>query len=206
MTSKIAVVGSGFSGLAAACVLAHAGYAVTVYEKNATPGGRARRFTAGDFVFDMGPSWYWMPDVFERFFSAFGKMCSDYYDLIRLDPSYRIYFGKGDLIDVPAHTGRLYALFEHLEPGSSQRLGRFIAEAKTKYELSMRKLVYHPGIQVAELMQKDVLRTFPGSISSNPFHGTSGDSSGSQGSSRSWNFPFFSLAAPLRERLLSTAS
>ncbi|MEM9856989.1 MAG: FAD-dependent oxidoreductase, partial [Bacteroidota bacterium] len=86
MSKKIAVIGSGFAGLSAASSLAQAGYSVTVFEKNETPGGRARKFSAGGFTFDMGPSWYWMPDVFEQYFAKFGKKVSDYYDLVRLDP------------------------------------------------------------------------------------------------------------------------
>lgn len=103
MSPKVVVIGSGFAGLSAACCLAKEGCAVTVLEKNATPGGRARQFEADGFKFDMGPSWYWMPDVFEQFFNHFGKKTSDYYNLIRLDPSYRIYFGKEDVMDLPAN-------------------------------------------------------------------------------------------------------
>ena len=87
---KVSVIGSGFSGLAAASVLAREGFDVTVLEKNAMPGGRARKFETHGFVFDMGPSWYWMPDVFERYFNHFGKSTRDYYSLVRLDPSYRV--------------------------------------------------------------------------------------------------------------------
>ena len=93
MNKKVAVIGSGFAGLSAASCLAKEGYEVTVYEKNSQPGGRARKFEAEGFTFDMGPSWYWMPDVFEKFFNRFGKSASDYYTLERLDPSYRIVFG-----------------------------------------------------------------------------------------------------------------
>ena len=100
MLNKVAVIGSGFSGLSAACFLAKRGQQVTVLEKNKTLGGRARVYTEQGFTFDMGPSWYWMPDVFENFFAAFGKKPSDYYQLKRLDPAYRIYFGKDDYLDV----------------------------------------------------------------------------------------------------------
>jgi phytoene desaturase len=92
--AKTAVIGSGFSGLAAACFLAKEGHEVTVLEKNSSPGGRARKFDAEGYMFDMGPSWYWMPDVFENFFKAFGKKPSDYYTLTRLDPSYRVFFSR----------------------------------------------------------------------------------------------------------------
>ena len=81
MNHNISIIGAGFSGLSAACYLAKWGYNVTVYEKHDTVGGRARMYTENGFSFDMGPSWYWMPDVFERFFNDFGKKVSDYYEL-----------------------------------------------------------------------------------------------------------------------------
>ena len=112
---KVVVIGSGFSGLAAACFLAKAGFDVTVLEKNSSPGGRARKFKENGFVFDMGPSWYWMPDVFDRFFEQFGKKTSDYYDLVRLDPSYRVFFGKDDFVDLPTDEKAQEELFESYE-------------------------------------------------------------------------------------------
>jgi phytoene desaturase len=149
---KIAVIGAGFAGLASAACLAKEGYEVTVFEKNDSAGGRARKFESGGFVFDMGPSWYWMPDVFERFFKHFGKSASDYYQLKRLDPSYRIFYGVDDAIDVPAGSESLYALFEELEPGSSQHLKQFLLEGEYKYAIGMERLVYKPGLSVRELM------------------------------------------------------
>ena len=95
-------MGSGFSALAAATTLADAGKNVIVLEKNEQTGGRARQFEASGFTFDMGPSWYWMPDVFESYFNRFGKKVSDYFELKRLDPSYRVFFGKDDYLDLPA--------------------------------------------------------------------------------------------------------
>ena len=100
MKRKVHIIGSGFSSLSAACYMAKAGYEVHVYEKNEALGGRARQFNKDGFSFDMGPTWYWMPDVFEKFFSDFGKSPSDYYHLERLAPAYRVYFGKGDSIDI----------------------------------------------------------------------------------------------------------
>jgi phytoene desaturase len=147
---KIIVIGSGFSGLSAACCLAQAGLEVTVLEKNQQPGGRARKFGAQGFLFDMGPSWYWMPDVFEDFFARFGKKPSDYYNLVRLDPSYRVFFGKNDVMDVPAGKTELYQLFETIEPGSSKNLEKFLAEAQYKYEVGMREFVHKPSLSFWE--------------------------------------------------------
>jgi phytoene desaturase len=147
---KIAVIGSGFAGLSAASHLAQAGYDVTLFEKNSTAGGRARKFEAQGFTFDMGPSWYWMPDVFEKYFGTFGKKPSDYYTLDRLDPSYRIYYSAADQLDIPAGIEALCAMFERLEPGSSKNLLQFLEEGKFKYEIGINELVYKPGLSLLE--------------------------------------------------------
>ncbi|MBU6340085.1 MAG: phytoene desaturase [Bacteroidetes bacterium] len=152
MSKKVIVIGSGFSGIAAACHLAAADFEVHILEKNSVPGGRARKYTHDGFVFDMGPSWYWMPDVFEQFFAAFDKKVSDYYELVRLDPSYRIWFGDNDKMDVPADMEALEALFEHYEPGSAQKLRRFLEEAGYKYQVGMQDFVRKPSLSITEFL------------------------------------------------------
>ena len=114
MKKHALVIGSGFAGMSAASFMAKAGWKVTVLEKNDSPGGRGRKFEQDGFLFDMGPSWYWMPDVFERFFASFGKKVSDYYSLVRLDPSYRVYWENGPM-DIPADYAAFRALFESIE-------------------------------------------------------------------------------------------
>lgn len=150
MNKHIIVIGSGFAGMAAAISLADKGYSVTLLEKNEQPGGRARQFSAEGFVFDMGPSWYWMPDVFDQFFARFGKKTADYYDLIRLDPSYQIFFGRQDVMTLPAKRDALDALFEHEEPGSKTNLDRFLHEAAYKYQVGMNEFVHKPGHNILE--------------------------------------------------------
>ncbi len=137
--------------------MAKAGWKVQVLEKNETPGGRARQLREDGFVFDMGPSWYWMPDVFERYFARFGKNVSDYYRLHRLDPSYRVYWEQGHT-DLPADYEALKAVFESMEPGSGHRLDRFMAEAAYKYEVGINKLVYKPGQSLREFLDPAVLK------------------------------------------------
>ena len=149
---KIAIIGSGFSSLSAACYLAKSGYKVSVYEKNNDFGGRARQFTIDGFRFDMGPSWYWMPDVFDSFFNDFDKKVSDYYDLKRLTPSYRVIFGKNDHIDLPSNIAELYELFESIEPGSSVKLNSFLEDAKYNYDVAINKIVKLPGRSPFELV------------------------------------------------------
>lgn len=138
-------------------MLAREGVAVTVLEKNEAPGGRAGTFTANGFRFDMGPSWYWMPDVFERFFARFGRTPADYYELVRLDPSYQV-FWNDEQVAVPAGVPALQALFDRYEPGAGQRLEAFMQEAAVKYEAGIGKLVYQPGLSALEFLRGDVLR------------------------------------------------
>lgn len=154
---KAIIIGSGFSGLSAACFLAKEGWEVTVLEKNNLPGGRARKMEQDGFVFDMGPSWYWMPDIFDRFFIAFGKNTSDYYTLQRLDPSYRVYF-KDDKIDIPADYEQLKNLFEQIEKGAGKNLDAFMKEAAYKYKVGMQNLVFKPGVSLTEFLDVDLLR------------------------------------------------
>jgi phytoene desaturase len=154
---KVVVIGSGFAGMSAACFMAKAGWDVTVLEKNDMPGGRARQLKEAGFIFDMGPSWYWMPGVFEHFFSRFGKKVTDYYQLKRLDPSYRVYWSD-EAIDIPADYDALKKLFEEIEPGSGSALDKFLDEASYKYEVGINKLVYKPGQSIAEFADADLLK------------------------------------------------
>lgn len=149
---KIAIIGSGFSSLSAACYLAKDGYDVSIYEKNSDFGGRARQFKVDGFRFDMGPSWYWMPDVFESFFNDFGKQVSDYYELKRLTPSYRVIFSNDPPIDLPSNLNELYTLFESIEKGSSIKLKAFLKDAKYNYDIAINKIVKQPGHSPFELI------------------------------------------------------
>ncbi|MEZ4849490.1 MAG: phytoene desaturase family protein [Bacteroidia bacterium] len=158
-SKKVIVIGSGFAGLATAALLGKAGYQVIILEKNEQPGGRARRWEKDGFTFDMGPSWYWMPDVFENFFNLFGKSVSEYYDLVRLNPSYRVYFGEGEeFVDVPANMQELEALFEKEEPGSSKNLRTFLEQAAYKYEVGMRDYVHRPSHSIFEFLDFRLIR------------------------------------------------
>lgn len=136
--------------------MAKAGWKVTVLEKHTTPGGRARQFSEVGFTFDMGPSWYWMPDVFERYFNQFGKKVSDYYHLKRLDPSYRVYWPDGP-VDIPADYEALRRLFDEIEPGSAVQLDKFLKEAAYKYEVGIQKLVYKPGQSLTEFLDWELI-------------------------------------------------
>ncbi|MDC7996290.1 phytoene desaturase family protein [Altibacter sp. HG106] len=152
MKASIAIIGSGFSSLAAASYLAQAGHWVTIYEKNETIGGRARQFQKEGFTFDMGPTWYWMPDVFERFFQDFGKHPSDYYELEKLNPAYTVYFGKEDTITIEDTLEKICMAFEREEEGSSKKLRHFMDMALDNYNIAIKDLVYRPGVSPLELV------------------------------------------------------
>lgn len=152
MTKKISIIGSGFAGLASAACCAQNGHDVTIYEKNHSIGGRARQYSVDGFVFDMGPSWYWMPEVFENFYQRFGHTASDFYQLDRLSPSYRVYFGKDDFVDIPSSLDEIYELVESIEKGAADKLKKFLKEAQYKYEVGMGEFVFKPGLSVTEFM------------------------------------------------------
>ncbi len=158
MNKKIAVIGSGFSSLAAASYLAKDGAEVHVFEKNDSIGGRARQFKAEGFTFDMGPSWYWMPDVFERFFNDFGKSASDYYQLDKLDPAYSVYFGKDDYITIGDSLEKIYKVFDEKEKDGAQKLKKFIDEARDNYDIAIKDLVYKPGLSPLELVTPKTIK------------------------------------------------
>ena len=155
---RILVIGSGFSGLSAATHLAKAGNEVIILEKNSSAGGRARSFTDEGFTFDMGPSWYWMPDIFESYFNDFDKKVSDFYTLKRLDPSYRIVFSKEDEVDVPAQMPDIYNLYEKLEPGSSKHLKNFLEESEYKYKIGIGEFVNKPSLSIREYFNWKVIK------------------------------------------------
>jgi len=154
---KAVIIGSGFSGLSTASFLAKYGWDVTVVEKQSMPGGRARQLKQQGFVFDMGPSWYWMPDVFERYFACFDKKRSDFYSLKRLDPSYRVFWNEKSM-DIPADYSHLRSLFEKEEPGSGKKLDQYLKQAAYKYEVGINKLVQKPGQSWSEFLDWDLLR------------------------------------------------
>lgn len=157
LPKKVIVIGSGFAGISTASFMAKEGWNVTVIEKNDGPGGRAGQWKENGFVFDKGPSFYWMPDIFERYFTQFGKKAGDYYQLHRLNPSYRIYWNDG-FTDVPADIDELKILFESLEEGSAGKLDRYLKEAAYKYKVGMNNLVYKPGLSVTEFMDWQTIK------------------------------------------------
>ena len=158
MKNTITILGSGFSSLASACYLAKSGYDVTIFEKNSTIGGRARQLKKEGFTFDIGPTWYWMPDVFERFFADFNKKPSDYYQLEKLNPAYSVYFDVNDYITIEDSIEKICNAFEKEEVGSSKKLMKFINQAKDNYNIAIKDLVYNPGVSPLELVNVDTIK------------------------------------------------
>ncbi|NQX78595.1 oleate hydratase, partial [Gilvibacter sp.] len=158
MKKSIAIVGSGFASLAAASYLAQAGHQVTIFEKNKTVGGRARQLKRDGFTFDIGPTWYWMPDVFERFFADFNKKPEDFYELIKLNPAYSVCFGEMDFITIEDSLEKICKTFEKEEPGSAAKLEKFMTKAKSNYDIAIKDLVYRPGVSPLELVTPVTMR------------------------------------------------
>jgi phytoene desaturase len=152
MKKTITIIGSGFSALAASCYLAKSGFEVTILEKNKTVGGRARQLKKDGFTFDIGPTWYWMPDVFEKFFNDFDRKPSDFYTLKKLNPAYEVYFDTLDSVKIPDNLSEILSIFEKEEAGSAKHLDLFLKEAKFNYDVAIKDLVYRPGISITELI------------------------------------------------------
>ncbi|MEY4986632.1 MAG: Diapolycopene oxygenase [Bacteroidota bacterium] len=154
---KVIVIGAGFSGLSTATELADKGYEVMIVEKNEQAGGRARVFKEQGFTFDMGPSWYWMPDIFDNYFARFGKKTSDYYTLKRLDPSYSVILSDSEVVDMPADYDALRRLFDSIEPGAANALDRFLAQAAYKYKVGIQEFVWKPSVKITEFLSLRIL-------------------------------------------------
>lgn len=159
MKNKIAIIGSGFSGLSAAAYAAKAGHEVHVFEKHDQPGGRARQFTTEQgFVFDMGPSWYWMPDIMEDFFIDFGYKTSDFFDLISLNPQFEMIFSD-EKMNIPENFEDLKKLFETIEKGAGVQLEKFMQSAKYKYEVGMKDFVTKPSHSWLEFVSPKIAKS-----------------------------------------------
>ena len=156
--AQLVVVGGGFAGLSSACFLAKEGHSVTLIEKNDQLGGRCRSFESNGFSFDMGPSWYWMPDIFEKFFNEFGFSASDFYKLKRLDPSYRVFYEKEEKIDLPANYEELRKIFDAIEPGSAKKLDQFLHHAEYKYKVGLGEFVYKPSLSIKEFLDMRLVK------------------------------------------------
>lgn len=156
MPKTVNIIGSGFSALSAACYLAKNGFNVHIFEKNATLGGRASQLKKEGFTFDMGPSWYWMPDIFENFFKDFGKKPSDYYTLKKLDPAYYVWF-KDEVVTINDTLEKIALEFERIEKGSATKLKKFIRQAAVNYDIAINDIVNKPGKSPFELVTKDTV-------------------------------------------------
>jgi phytoene desaturase len=156
MNKKVVIIGSGFSSLSASCYLAKNGYDVAIYEKNDSVGGRARQLKKDGFTFDIGPSWYWMPDIFDKFFADFGKKTNEYYQLDKLSPAYKIFFSD-DVITIADSMEKICLEFERIEAGSSKHLRKFINDAQKNYDIAINKVVLRPGISPFELVTKETV-------------------------------------------------
>ena len=157
MKKSIQIIGSGFSSLSAACYLAKSGYKVSIFEKNSKVGGRAGQLKKEGFTFDIGPSWYWMPDVFDRFFNDFGKKTSDYYIIDKLNPAYRIFF-EDEVMTIGDSLEKICLEFERIEKGSGVKLKKFIEKAQENYGIAVNKILYKaPGISPKELVTTETI-------------------------------------------------
>lgn len=154
---KVGIIGAGLSSLYAACWLGKNGYQVTVYEKNTMPGGRSQYFESEGFKFDMGPSWYWMPDVVDSLFNDLDENREDYFKISRLDPAYKVFWKESSTV-IPAEHNELIALFDTFEENGGKKLDKFLKDAKVKYDTAMASFIEFPGLKLTELMKFKLLK------------------------------------------------
>ncbi|NTV31215.1 phytoene desaturase [candidate division WWE3 bacterium] len=154
---KVIIVGAGFGGLSAAASLSRDGFDVTVIEKNDQVGGRAGILKIDGYSFDMGPSWYLMPEVFEHFFSRFNKKPTDFYKLVKLDPSYRAFFGDDDSIDVSPDIGKNLEIFKKYEKDGDIKLKKYLADAEYKYNVALNTFLYRDYRYLSDLFDKRLI-------------------------------------------------
>ena len=158
MSKKIIVIGSGLAGMSCAAYLGKAGHRVTVIEKNSTYGGRLQTVSQQGYTFDSGPSWYWMPDIFDSFFEDFDKKTNDYYDLRRINPGYRVYFSEGEYFDLVENLDELKRNFSKIEKGGGRALQRYLDDAGEKYEVAVKKFMYKPSLSPLEYIHFDLIK------------------------------------------------
>ena len=158
MSKEIIVIGSGLAGMSCAAYLGKAGHRVTVIEKNSTYGGRLQTVSQQGYTFDSGPSWYWMPDIFDSFFEDFDKKTNDYYDLKRINPGYRVYFNKREYFDLVENLDELKRNFSKIEKGGGRALQRYLDDAGEKYEVAVKKFMYKPSLSPLEYIHFDLIK------------------------------------------------
>ena len=157
MKRTAVVIGAGFGGLSAACLLAHNGWEVTLVEKNAEIGGRARVWKQNGFTFDMGPSWYLMPEVFDRFFEQVGAAREEYYRLERLDPYYRVFFAPDEAVDITGDIERTREVFDGFEMDGGRKLDAYLEQARYKYDTAMRDFLYREYRSIFQFFNRRLL-------------------------------------------------
>ncbi|MEI7943042.1 MAG: phytoene desaturase family protein, partial [Candidatus Riflemargulisbacteria bacterium] len=160
MTKKVIIVGGGIGGLATSCLLAKKGYEVVLYEKEERLGGRCNLLQEKGYSFDMGPSWYLMPEVFEHYFKLLGEKIEDYLDLVKLEPSYRVFYdtSKVNHKDIFTNRDKLKDIFESFEPGSFEKLEEYLVYAQEQYGIAMDEFVYRNYDSLLDFLNLRVIK------------------------------------------------
>lgn len=155
---KVVIIGAGIGGLATANLLAKAGYDVHVYEKDATPGGRAGQLQKDGFTFDTGPSWYLMPDVFRHYYELLGESADDALDPIKLSPAYKVFFDHDAPLTITGDIAIDSQTFETIEPGAGAKLRQYVTESDEIYQMSLRHFLYSNFTHIGDLIHRDIIR------------------------------------------------
>ena len=155
------IIGAGYGGMALANILGKAGYRVDVYEKNATAGGRIAAIHKDGYVFDLGPSWYLMPEVFEQYYQLFGESAETRLDLMRFNPGYKVYFEKYPTLTIQGDVNVDKHTFEAIEPGAGRKLERYVAHSSQAYELAVKHFLYNNFLRLRDVFALPVIMNAP---------------------------------------------
>ena len=157
MNKNVVIIGGGIGGLGAAGLFARKGYDVTLLEKNENLGGRANIFEANGFRFDMGPSWYLAPDIFEHYFNLVGERVEDHLDLVKLSPSYRIFFRNGGTLDIQSDIEKDAATFDGVERGAGDKLRAYLKQSEYQYGVATEHFMFKNYDTVFDFLNRRVM-------------------------------------------------
>jgi phytoene desaturase len=135
------VIGAGIGGIATAARLAKNGYDVTVLEKESTPGGRCNQLIRDGHRFDIGPTLFLMPEIWEETFTSLGERMSDHLELKRIDPTYKVHFDDGLQLELTSNIGEMQTQLEKVEKTAFAGFLSYIAEGSRHYKMSVEKFV-----------------------------------------------------------------
>lgn len=157
--NKVAIIGAGPGGLAAAMLLASKGFQVEVFEKKDYIGGRTSSLHLGEYTFDLGPTFFSMPHILEEIFEASGRRLKDYVDLVEIDPMYELQFSDVSLLPSRNQQKTKQQIKEKF-PGDEEGYDRFMADTEKKME-ALLPLLQNRHDRLSDYLRWRTIRAIP---------------------------------------------